>query len=128
MRAPLQKYGRLKTIIRTIGNTIGTVFSMSLVSTATLLSVPAAAQTSATTGKPAGGTGPRAEVIHWWTAGGESSAVKSLAESYRAAGGVWIDNAVALGEQARAVALNRMVGGNPPTAAQFNTTNQFKDI
>jgi len=128
MRAPLQKYGRLKTIIRTIGNAIGTVFSMSLVSTATLLSVPAAAQTSVTTGKPAGGTGPRAEVIHWWTAGGESSAVKSLAESYRAAGGVWIDNAVALGEQARAVALNRMVGGNPPTAAQFNTTNQFKDM
>ena len=36
--------------------------------------------------------------------------------------------AVALGEQARAVAINRIVGGNPPTAAQFNTSKQFLDI
>lgn len=71
---------------------------------------------------------PRAEVIHWWTSGGESAAVQSLAEAYRAAGGVWSDMAVALGEQARAVAINRIVGGNPPTAAQFNTSRQFLDI
>jgi glucose/mannose transport system substrate-binding protein len=70
----------------------------------------------------------RAEVIHWWTAGGESAAVKTLAEAYRAAGGVWVDNAVALGEQARAVAINRIVGGNPSTAAQFNTSRQFLDL
>lgn len=36
--------------------------------------------------------------------------------------------AVALGEQARSVAINRIVGGNPPTAAQFNTSRQFLDI
>ncbi len=72
--------------------------------------------------------GPRAEVIHWWTSGGESAAVKSLAEAYRQAGGTWADMAVALGEQARAVAINRIVGGNPPTAAQFNTSRQFLDI
>ena len=36
--------------------------------------------------------------------------------------------AVALGEQARAVAINRIVGGNPPTAAQFNTSKQYRDI
>ena len=71
---------------------------------------------------------PKAEVIHWWTSGGESAAVKTLADSYRAAGGVWVDMAVALGEQARSVAINRIVGGNPPTAAQFNTTRQFVDI
>jgi glucose/mannose transport system substrate-binding protein len=40
----------------------------------------------------------------------------------------WVDMAVALGEQARAVAINRIVGGNPPTAAQFNTSKQFLDI
>jgi glucose/mannose transport system substrate-binding protein len=73
-------------------------------------------------------TGPKAEVVHWWTSGGESAAVKTLADAYRAAGGVWIDMAVALGEQARAVAINRIVGGNPPTAAQFNTSKQFLDI
>lgn len=71
---------------------------------------------------------PRAEVIHWWTSGGESAAVKSLADAYRAAGGVWVDMAVALGEQARSVAINRIIGGNPPTAAQFNTSRQFLDI
>jgi glucose/mannose transport system substrate-binding protein len=71
---------------------------------------------------------PRAEVIHWWTSGGESAAVKSLAEAYRQAGGAWSDMAVALGEQARAVAINRIIGGNPPTAAQFNTSRQFLDI
>ncbi len=71
---------------------------------------------------------PRAEVIHWWTSGGESAAVKTLADAYRAAGGTWVDMAVALGEQARSVAINRIVGGNPPTAAQFNTSRQFLDI
>ena len=70
----------------------------------------------------------RAEVIHWWTAGGESAAVKTLAEAYRAAGGQWVDTAVALGEQARSVAINRIVGGNAPTAAQFNTSKQFLDL
>jgi glucose/mannose transport system substrate-binding protein len=71
---------------------------------------------------------PKAEVIHWWTSGGESAAVKTLADAYRAAGGVWVDMAVALGEQARAVTINRLVGGNPPTAAQFNTSRQYLDI
>lgn len=72
--------------------------------------------------------GPRAEVIHWWTSGGESAAAKTLADAYRAAGGTWVDMAVALGEQARAVAINRIVGGNPPTATQFNTSKQFLDL
>ncbi|WP_414896448.1 ABC transporter substrate-binding protein [Roseateles sp.] len=70
----------------------------------------------------------KAEVIHWWTSGGESAAVKAMADAYRAAGGVWVDTAVALGEQARSVAINRIVGGNPPTAAQFNTSKQFLDV
>src|ERR1043165_2287686 len=70
----------------------------------------------------------KAEVIHWWTSGGESAAAKTLAEAYKAQGGIWIDTAVALGEQARSVAINRIAGGNPPTAAQFNTTQQFRDI
>jgi len=71
---------------------------------------------------------PRAEVVHSWTSGGETAAVKTLADAYRAQGGVWVDTAVALGEQARSVAINRIIGGNPPTAAQFNTSRQFLDI
>ncbi|MDO9283928.1 MAG: ABC transporter substrate-binding protein [Aquabacterium sp.] len=88
----------------------------------------AAALALATFGAAAQATAPRAEVIHWWTSGGESAAVKTLMEAYRAAGGTWVDMAVALGEQARAVAINRIVGGNPPTAAQFNTSKQFLDV
>ena len=71
---------------------------------------------------------PTAEVIHWWTSGGESAAVKQIAQAYRAAGGVWIDTAIAGGDQSRAVTINRIVGGNPPTAAQFNTSKQFLDV
>jgi glucose/mannose transport system substrate-binding protein len=54
--------------------------------------------------------------------------VRKFAEAYRAAGGVWADTAIAGADQARAVAINRIVGGNPPTAAQFNTTKQFRDL
>lgn len=72
--------------------------------------------------------GPRAEVIHWWTSGGESAALRQVAQAYRDAGGVWVDTAIAGGDQARAVTLNRIIGGNPPTAAQFNTSKQFSDI
>ena len=71
---------------------------------------------------------PRAEVIHWWTSGGESAAVKQVAQAYRNAGGIWIDTAIAGGDQSRAVTINRIVGGNPPTAAQFNTSKQFLDV
>ena len=70
----------------------------------------------------------RAEVIHWWTSGGESAAVKVFAEQFRAAGGTWVDTAIAGGANARTAAINRTVGGNPPTAMQFNTGKQFDDL
>src|SRR5689334_24922676 len=72
--------------------------------------------------------GPRAEVIHWWTSGGESAAVRQVALAYRAAGGTWVDTAIAGGDQSRAVTVDRIIGGNPPTAAQFNTSKQFIDF
>ena len=67
-------------------------------------------------------------MIHWWTSGGESAAVRSLAEAYRQAGGVWVDTAIAGSEQARSVAISRVAGGDPPTAALFNTSKQFLDL
>jgi glucose/mannose transport system substrate-binding protein len=70
----------------------------------------------------------RAEVIHWWTSGGESAAVKVFADHFRAAGGTWVDTAIAGGANARTAAINRTVGGNPPTAMQFNTGKQFDDL
>jgi glucose/mannose transport system substrate-binding protein len=78
------------------------------------LSSPAAAQ--------------QAEVLHWWTSQGESLAVKVLADAYRKAGGTWVDTAVAGGDNARNIAINRMAGGKPPTVAQFQATTQFHEI
>lgn len=79
-------------------------------------------------GSAAGAAAPRAEVMHWWTSGGESAAVRTLADAYRAAGGTWLDSAIAGSEQARAVALSRIAGGDPPTAALFNASRQFRDL
>ena len=70
----------------------------------------------------------KAEVIHWWTSGGESAAVKQLADAYNKAGGQWVDNAIAGGDNARAAALNRIAGGNPPVASQFNTSKQYHEL
>lgn len=70
----------------------------------------------------------KAEVLHWWTSGGESAALKEIADRYKAAGGEWIDTAIAIGEQARAAGINRIVGGNPPTVMQFNTGKQFEEL
>jgi glucose/mannose transport system substrate-binding protein len=70
----------------------------------------------------------KATVIHWWTSGGESAAVRQFAQAYDKAGGLWVDNAIAGADQARATTINRIVGGDPPTAAQFNTSKQFHDL
>lgn len=70
----------------------------------------------------------KAEVIHWWTSGGESAAIKEFASEFQKAGGSWVDSAVAGNENARAAALNRIAGGNPPTAAQFNTSKQYHEV
>jgi glucose/mannose transport system substrate-binding protein len=70
----------------------------------------------------------KAEVIHWWTSGGEAAAVKVFADAYDAAGGLWVDSAVAGGEQARTAGINRIVGGNPPTMMQFNTGKQLDEL
>ena len=70
----------------------------------------------------------KAEVLHWWTSGGESAAVKVFADKFDAAGGQWVDAAIAGGEAARAAGINRIVGGNPPTAMQFNTGKQLDEL
>src|ERR1700742_169793 len=70
----------------------------------------------------------KANVIHWWTSGGESAAIRQFADAYNKAGGLWVDNAVAGADQARSTAIHRIVGGDPPTAAQFNTSKQFHDL
>ncbi len=72
----------------------------------------------------------KAEVIHWWTSGGEAAAVKVFADAYDKSGGQWVDSAIAGGggEQARTAGINRIVGGNPPTMMQFNTGKQLDEL
>jgi glucose/mannose transport system substrate-binding protein len=69
-----------------------------------------------------------AEVIHWWTSQGEAAAAKVLADAYRKAGGTWVDTAIANPIQGRNVTVNRMVGGKPPTVAQFNPSLQYREL
>ncbi|WMS42928.1 ABC transporter substrate-binding protein [Acuticoccus sp. MNP-M23] len=69
-----------------------------------------------------------AEVLHWWTSGGESAAVKVFADEFNNEGGNWIDTAIAGGQAARNAGVNRIVGGNPPTVMQFNTGGQFVEL
>ena len=40
---------------------------------------------------------PQAEVLHWWTAGGEAKAVGVLQEEFAEQGGTWTDMPVAGG-------------------------------
>ncbi len=88
----------------------------------------AAAVLLASAGAGAHAADPKPEVIHWWTSSSEAAAVRTIADAYRKAGGAWTDTAIAGADQARAVAINRIVGGNAPMAAQFNTTKQFTDL
>lgn len=69
-----------------------------------------------------------AEVIHWWTSGGESAAISVLADAFEERGGTWVDSAVAGGSAARSAAINRIIGGDPSTAALFNTSQQYHEI
>jgi glucose/mannose transport system substrate-binding protein len=72
----------------------------------------------------------KAEVIHWWTSGGEAAAIKEFASAYTKAGGTWVDTPVAGGggSAARTVIINRTIGGDPPMAAQFNYGKQYEEI
>src|SRR5260370_42109212 len=79
---------------------------------------------AALTSAPAMAGAPlKAEVIHWWTSGGEAAAVKVFADAYDKAGGQWVDSAIACGggEAARTAGINRNLRGYTPTMVEFNT-------
>jgi glucose/mannose transport system substrate-binding protein len=71
---------------------------------------------------------PEAEVLHWFTTGTAAASLGEISKDFEEAGGVWIDNAVASGEAARAVGFNRMVGGVPPSAMMLNVGRQTDDL
>ncbi|MTH99056.1 carbohydrate ABC transporter substrate-binding protein [Roseibium sp. RKSG952] len=61
------------------------------------------------------------EVLHWWTSGGEASALNVLKEDLEGQGIGWQDMPVAGGggTQAMTVLRARVTSGNPPTAVQM---------
>ena len=65
--------------------------------------------------------GPKIEVLHWWTSGGEAAALKVLKDDFAANGGEWVDMPVTGGGgDAANVALKaRIVAGDPPSASQI---------
>ena len=92
------------------------------------LALAAVAATALMTAPAFAADAPKVEVIHWWTSGGESAAVKVFADAFTKSGGVWVDSAIALGETARAAGINRIVGGNPPGMMMFNTGKQLDEL
>ena len=69
------------------------------------------------------------EVLHWWTSGGESKAVKVLAEEVTAKGDKWLDTAIAGGPgQGMQVTMSRMAAGDPPGAVQMPLGMRVKDV
>jgi len=65
--------------------------------------------------------GPEAEVLHWWTSGGEAKSVAVLQKEFADNGGTWTDMPVAGGggDAAMTALRARVLSGNAPTAVQL---------
>ena len=64
---------------------------------------------------------PQAEVLHWWTSGGEAKSVAVLQKEFASRGGSWTDMPVAGGggDAAMTALRARVLSGNAPTAVQL---------
>ncbi len=69
----------------------------------------------------------KAEVLHWWATGGQAAAIKVFADSFDAKGGQWVDNAINSADNAIPAGINRIVGGQPPTALGYYAS-QIPDL
>ncbi|WP_138469104.1 ABC transporter substrate-binding protein [Poseidonocella sp. HB161398] len=72
--------------------------------------------------------GLKAEVAHEWTSGSEAAAAQVIADAFTARGGEWIDTATAGFEAGHAAAINRILGGNPPTVKMFPAGPMTKEL
>ena len=61
------------------------------------------------------------EVLHWWTSGGEATALEVLKKDLETKGITWSDMPVSGGggTEAMTVLRARVTAGNPPTAVQM---------
>jgi len=72
--------------------------------------------------------GPKADVIHIWVSAGESAAINVVVDQFKKEGGVWLDSAVAGGQNLVPAVMSRIAGGNPPTAYQALAGRAFEDL
>lgn len=70
----------------------------------------------------------RADVIHWWTSASEAKSIKVIADAFKAAGGEWVDAAVAGTDAAKAAAATRIQAGDPPAAVVYNSVKDIDDL
>ena len=70
----------------------------------------------------------KADVIHWFTSEGEAKAIKVFADAFNAAGGTWVDAAVAGHDPAIAAASTRIQAGDPPAAVVYNSLKDIEDM
>lgn len=68
------------------------------------------------------------EVIHWWTSESEAKALQVFAAAFKAAGGTWVDAAVAGTDAAKAAAATRIQAGDPPGAVAYNSVKDIDDL
>ncbi|MFV3075326.1 ABC transporter substrate-binding protein [Niveispirillum fermenti] len=68
------------------------------------------------------------EVMHWLTSGGESASLAVVRQAYQDQGGRWRDAPVPGGSSARAAAVNRILGGNPPPVFLFSVGTQLTEL
>lgn len=68
------------------------------------------------------------EVMHWLTSGGESASLDVVRRAYLEQGGAWRDAPVPGGSAARAAAVNRILGGNPPPVFLFSLGAQLTEL
>lgn len=66
--------------------------------------------------------------MHSWTSGGELKAIAAVADAFNARGGAWRDAAVAGFDNAGALGINRMVGGQAPSAMAFVAGPALNDL
>ena len=72
--------------------------------------------------------GQAVEVIHWWIAGGEGEAIRTIRRRIEASGRTWIDTAVQGPDVAKTAALTRVLGGKPPTVMLWHVGRDLSDL
>ncbi|ODT82461.1 MAG: hypothetical protein ABS76_07530 [Pelagibacterium sp. SCN 64-44] len=68
------------------------------------------------------------EGVTTYVSASEAAALKVFVDRFDEEGGEWIDSAIAGGGTARATAIRRILGGDPPGAAQFVGRVTYQDL